>query len=103
MWLLSADKQYTVHTDEEKYPQFSLYNTYTRTTKPCPTTGIIGDVDLSTAVTVSDARLALLFALEIETPTDEQIILGDIDEDGKISTSDARAILCMALGIEVPD
>lgn len=103
MWLLSADEQYTVHTDEENYPQFSLYNTYTRTTKPCPTKGVLGDVDFSTAVTVADARLALLFALEIETPNDDQVILGDIDEDGKISTDDARSILCMALGIELPE
>lgn len=101
MWLLSATEQYDVHTDEENYPQFSLYNTYTRTTKPCPTTGVLGDVDFSTAVTAKDARLALQFAIGIKEPTDDQIILGDIDEDGEIGTEDARAILCMALGVSI--
>lgn len=100
IWLLSAKKQCTVHTDETKYPQFSLFNTYTRETKACPTTGVLGDVDLSTAVTVKDARLALRISAGFEEATEEQVLLGDIDEDGEISTADARSILCMALGID---
>ena len=98
MWLLGATEQYDVHTDE-KYPQFSLYNTYKKTTKPINVEYGIGDVNMSGAVTGADARLALQMAAGIKKPTDDQLILGDIDEDGEITVDDARSILCMAAGI----
>ncbi len=98
MWLLGATEQYDVHTDE-KYPQFSLYNTYKKTTTPVNVEYGIGDVDQSGAVTGADARLALQMAAGIKTPTEDQLILGDIDEDGEITIDDARMILCMAAGI----
>lgn len=99
MWLLSADEQMTVQSDVEKYPQFSLYNTYKRKVTPISVDGIIGDIDKSGAVTTIDARLALKLAAGQKTPTDEQIALGDIDEDGKFTTNDAKDILSMAAGI----
>lgn len=98
MWLLDADDQYDVHTDEN-YPQFSLYNTYKKVTTPVNVEYGIGDVNQSGAVTGADARLALQFASGIATPTEDQLILGDMDEDGEFSTEDARVILCMAVGI----
>ena len=99
MWLLSADEQMTVQSDVEKYPQFSLYNTYKRKVTPISVDGIIGDIDKSGAVTTIDARLALKLAAGQKTPTDEQLALGDIDEDGKFTTNDAKDILSMAAGI----
>ncbi len=99
IWLLNADEQYTVHTDKENHPQFSLYNTYKRKRTPITVEGIIGDLDDSGAVTTVDAQIALQIAAGQKTATETQMILGDIDEDGEITTSDARAILCIAAKI----
>ena len=99
MWLLSAKKQQTVFSDTENHPQFSLFNTYTRKTKGCPADYLLGDVDMSTAVTIADARLALKMSAGQLEPTEDQLVLGDIDENGDISATDARSILCMALDI----
>lgn len=99
MWLLGATKQQTIQTDPENYPQFFLYNTYKRTTKPITVKGMIGDLDNSGAVSTVDARLALKMAAGHIKPTEDQLVLGDIDEDGEITTDDAREILRMAAGI----
>ncbi len=99
MMLLGASKQQTVTTDVENYPQFFLYNTYRRTTKPITTKGIIGDLDKSGAVTTADARIALKIAAGQMKATEDQLLLGDIDEDEKITTTDAKEILYMATGI----
>lgn len=100
MWLLSANKQKTIASDKENYPQFSLYNTYKRKVTPINVKGIIGDLDDSGAVTTVDARLALKIAAGQVKGTDDQLILGDIDEDGDITTADAKDILAMAAGID---
>ncbi len=99
MMLLGASKQQTVTTDVENYPQFFLYNTYKRTTKPIVTKGIIGDMDKSGSVTTADARIALKIAAGQLKATEDQLLLGDIDEDEKITTADAKEILYMATGI----
>lgn len=99
MWILDSEEQVTVQTDTENFPQFMLYNTYKRTTKPMPNDGILGDVDLSTAVNLKDARLALDFAAGRAEPDDDQFLLGDINENGTFETSDAVDILKIAAGI----
>ncbi len=99
IWLLNADKQYTVHTDKENHPQFSLYNTYKRHVTPIAVDGLLGDVDGSGAVNTLDARLALKIASGQKTATETQILFGDIDDDGKITTADARYILHIAAGV----
>jgi len=100
MWLLGSTEQYTVFTDKENYPQFSLYNTYKRKVTPITVDGMIGDLDGSGAITTVDARLALKLAAGQKKPTDDQLVFGDIDEDGKITTTDAKDILAMAAGID---
>ena len=99
LWLLNAEEQYTVHTDKENHPQFSLYNTYKRKVTPITLDGIMGDLDNSGAVNTLDARIALKIAAGQIVPTEEQLFFGDIDEDGEISTVDARCILCIAAGV----
>lgn len=99
LWLLNAKTQYTVFTDKENYPQFSLYNTYKRHVTPIVLEGIMGDLDGSGAVNTLDARIALKLASGQLIPTDEQLLFGDIDEDGEITTVDARCILCIAAGV----
>ena len=99
LWLLNAEEQYTVHTDKENHPQFSLYNTYKRKVTPITIEGVLGDLDDSGAVNTLDARIALKIAAGQIVPTEEQLFLGDIDEDGEISTVDARCILCIAAGV----
>lgn len=105
LWLLSMNKQHTVFTDTEKYPQFSLYNTYKRTTTPIFTDRMLGDVYTANGekdiINSKDARAALRIAAgidEMPEDEDEQIII-DANEDGEITSEDARFILCMACGI----
>ena len=96
IWLLKADAQYTVHTDKENHPQFSLYNTYKRHVTPITLDGLLGDVDDSGAVNTLDAKLALRIAAGQVKATDFQLEVGDIDEDGEITTVDVRYILHIA-------
>lgn len=96
IWLLKADEQYTVHTDKENHPQFSLYNTYKRHVTPIVLDGLLGDVDNSGAVDTRDAKLALKIAAGQLKATDYQLEVGDIDEDGEITTVDVKYILYIA-------
>lgn len=100
LWLLDAEEQVDVFTDTENFPQFMLYNTYKQTTKPMPVGGILGDVNLSTAVSLDDARLALEFATGKQEPDDEQFLLGDINENGTFETDDVIDILKISAGIQ---
>ncbi len=99
LWLLNAKEQYTVFSDKENHPQFSLYNTYKRKVTPIVLEGIMGDLDGSGAVNTLDARIALKIAAGQIVPTEEQLLFGDFDEDGEITTVDARCILCVAAGV----
>jgi len=96
MWLLESDKQMTVTTDPVNYPQFWLYNTYKRTTKPMVADDVLGDLDHSGKVRTNDAMIALKMASGQIAPADADYIIGDIDEDGKFSVEDARSVLCIA-------
>ncbi|MBQ7116391.1 MAG: alpha/beta fold hydrolase [Clostridia bacterium] len=100
IWLLSAERQYSVFTDKENYPQFSLYNTYKRKVTPIPMDQIIGDINNSGAITTDDARIALKVAAGQQKLSKEKTKYADIDEDGSITTSDAKDILAMAAGID---
>jgi len=105
MWLLSMEKQHTVFTDKENYPQFSLYNTYKRFTKGINMDTCLGDVNHDYLITTADARLALKMAAglkDIPEDEDKRIII-DANEDGEISTDDARFILCWAAGISTDE
>lgn len=67
--------------------------------------GILGDVDGSGDVTVTDARYVLRTAVKLENPevSDAQMIsMGDMDKDGDISVSDARYVLRTAVKLDEP-
>ncbi len=102
LWLIMSDSQYTVHTDKENYPQFMLFNTYKRTTRPVALDAVIGDVNGSGAVTiVDDARLALQMSAGAKKTTDHALAVGDIDEDGKIGTADVKEIMKIGADIAI--
>lgn len=68
-----------------------------------PLSGIaaaIGDVDGTTGISASDARLILRASVGLETLTEEQIKAADVDFDGKISAADARLVLRASVGLE---
>lgn len=60
-----------------------------------------GDLDDDGLVMPADARLALRFAVKLDTPTAMQISLGDMDLDGDLTPADARLILRVAVGLEI--
>lgn len=98
VWLLNntTKKAYTVHTDKENHPQFSLYNTYKRKVTPISVDGLLGDVDGSGAVNTLDAKLALKLASGQVKVKEKHLTYGDIDDDGEITTADVRLILHIA-------
>ncbi len=99
LWLLDSEERVTVTTDKENYPQFWLYNTYTRTTKPIVVDSIMGDMNTSGKVRTDDALIALKIASGQIEPTDDDYLIGDIDEDGEFTIEDARSVLCIAAEI----
>ena len=60
----------------------------------------LGDANLDDDITVSDAVLAVSFALEARTPNERQTYTADANEDGSITVTDAVTIVDLALGIE---
>jgi hypothetical protein len=101
MWLLDATKATNIHTDEENYPQFFMYNTYKRITVAKPGKRPMGDINGDGVVTTKDAILALKMSAGTVKPTEEQLTYGDYNENGKIEIADARAVLCIATKIPV--
>ena len=63
---------------------------------------MLGDVDGDGYIRANDARKALRFSAELETPTAEQLIVADINGDGNIRAGDARKILRAAAELENP-
>lgn len=53
----------------------------------------LGDVNFDDKITAADARLALRFSAQLQTPTAEEFIVADVIVDGKIEALDARLIL----------
>lgn len=62
-----------------------------------------GDVDADGTVSANDARMALRFSVELETPDDEQKVLADFDENGSITAADARLILRLSVGLSTEE
>ena len=59
-----------------------------------------GDLDGDGDVDEADARLAMRYAVGLETANENAMALGDMDGDGKITAADAREILRKAVGLE---
>lgn len=62
-----------------------------------PRTILMGDVDQTQSLTVSDARLVLQHAVDKITLTDESVLAADVNGDQTITVSDARLILQKAV------
>lgn len=58
-----------------------------------------GDVDADGTVTAADARAALRFSVNLDDPTQEQLLLADYDESGTVTAADARIILRLSVGL----
>ncbi len=97
--LLMSDEQLYVYSDKENYPQFMLYNTYTRTTRPVAFDALMGDTNDTQVVRTDDALLGLKMSAGVTKTTDHALAVGDIDEDGKLTTDDVIVILQIAAGI----
>ena len=59
-----------------------------------------GDLDGDGDVDEADARLAMRYAVGLETANENAMALGDMDGDGKITAADSREILRKAVGLE---
>ncbi len=60
----------------------------------------MGDIDKDGGVTTADARLALRYAIKLQTLTVEQRLAADVDFSRSVAPKDARAILRAAIGLE---
>ena len=61
---------------------------------------MMGDIDLDGSVTAADARLALRYAVELESFALVKRLAADVDKDRAITAADARAILRAAVDLE---
>lgn len=62
---------------------------------------MMGDIDADGSVTVEDSRLALRYAVNLETPNEYQKYVADVTgDDGTVSMDDARLIQRAAIGLE---
>lgn len=60
---------------------------------------ILGDIDCSGTVDSTDSRLAMRYAVGLETFTKLQMVLADMDANGCVDSSDSRLIERLALGL----
>ena len=58
----------------------------------------LGDVNKNGSITAMDARLTLMFAAGLKTPSAEEYYYADYIDDGRLSAMDARMILKAAAG-----
>ena len=61
---------------------------------------MLGDIDSDGQVTSADARLALRYAVELQTLSRVQKLAADVDRNRQITSADARAILRHAVDLE---
>lgn len=61
---------------------------------------IVGDANINGEVTITDAILAVSFALETEEPTSRQFYAADVNANEAITVADAVEIINISLGIE---
>ena len=71
-----------------------------KTCKPDINAVLSGDADMNGTVTVSDARLVLRCAINLDVFTDVQNTVCDTDISASISVSDARTVLRISIGLE---
>ena len=66
---------------------------------------MLGDADGSGEINVADARQVLRFAVNLDTPANDEIkAAADVDRNGEITVGDARTVLRAAVGLEsLPD
>gem|GEM_PF-6461899 len=65
-----------------------------------PQPGLTGDVDGNGVVNVTDALLALRFAMGVITLDADQIARGDMDGNGVVNATDAINIMRIALNVQ---
>ena len=63
---------------------------------------ILGDINGDGIIKANDARKALRFSAELETPTDAEFQAADVNKDGQIRANDARKILRASADLEDP-
>lgn len=61
----------------------------------------VGDINGDGSVSAADARMALRYAVSLETPDARQRLAADADHDGTLSAADARLILRVVVELEV--
>ena len=60
---------------------------------------LIGDANLSTAITISDATEVQMHSVEMKTLTDDYFTAADADQNGTVNVKDATAIQCYIAGL----
>lgn len=73
--------------------KFTIVNEFEETVYYVIQTPLMGDVDCSGEVKISDARYVLMYCVDMVYFTDEASFLADMNNNGEIEISDARAIL----------
>ncbi len=61
---------------------------------------MMGDIDADGIVSTADARLALRYAIKLQTLTRQQKLAADVDFSRSVKVGDARTILRAAVGLE---
>ena len=61
---------------------------------------LLGDADEDGSITAYDARTALRYAVDLDSPSAFNVLVCDIDGDGVVKSDDARLILRAAVGLE---
>ncbi|MBQ9946587.1 MAG: metallophosphoesterase [Clostridia bacterium] len=61
---------------------------------------LLGDCDADNDIDSADARLALRFAVGLDTPDERQILAANADCEDAVTSADARLILRAAVGLE---
>jgi|GEM_PF-1823798 len=60
---------------------------------------LLGDVDLSEAVNMSDALLAMRHSMGLDELTGKSLVAADVDFDGSVAITDALIIMRLSMGI----
>lgn len=80
-----------------KYGEYEVEFEYTVSDRP---QRILGDVDGNGEITTADARLALRFAVQLESYDENSLNAADVDFDAKVTPADARKILRVAVSLD---
>ena len=107
VWLVTSETQRNVW-QSNLYPQYlqrsRIGDSVTAYSTPSDSeinNYTYGDLDIDGAVTASDARLALRYAVNLEkSPSRLLTMVGDVNGNGIIDAADARLILRYSVGLE---